>query len=660
MSATGVQWTEHRTPEGRPYWYHSVERRSVWEKPSELKTPRERALEATPWKEYKSGDRSYYVHSVTKQSTWTLPAELKQILDQYPNDGFAAAPPLASSAVASPHVGGNTQSPAFARSPVPSQSPFPAMGQSSPNHHGPAASSTRGAGFNSPNQLHRPGAEPASGSNTPIPNPHTASRAAQSTHATTSGSTEVNFKGDKEAAETAFIQLLRDTHVDVDWTWETTMRTIITNPLYKALKTIAERKAAFNKHIEALRRQRATEAATRMEVLKPAFRKLLDEDARIKSYSSFATAQKYLSATSVWKQAQSEQEAREAFEAVMREKQQAEREQEDKVKARNREMLMALLKTFEADVFTRWRDAHRTIVESQEYTSDALLPRMDVSEMLSVFEELIRGIEKEADAAQRAEVEAKRRKERQNRDAFKSLLRKLADEGKIAARSTWGEIFPLIRDDVSLLRVAGQAGSTPLELFYDFVDSLDQELERQTADALQHISKTGHTVTPTTTWSEFLEWTTGVNVPVATLEQIHRELVSYLEAEQERAAVEARKKLERKFRHQIEDLRYAFKKVDPPLRLQADWDEVKQKMHDTHEWKQAEKQDERVPKWAWEKFVRRQKQKLLDSAESVDAKKRKDAPDTPNHDKLTFEETLTKRLRRDADEDHSEPEEGEV
>lgn len=70
-------WTEHRNAQGRVYWYHQAEKRSVWEKPSELKTAKERAIDSTPWKEYQSGERKYYVHSVTKESSWSLPKELK-------------------------------------------------------------------------------------------------------------------------------------------------------------------------------------------------------------------------------------------------------------------------------------------------------------------------------------------------------------------------------------------------------------------------------------------------------------------------------------------------------------------------------------------------------------------------------------------------------
>jgi pre-mRNA-processing factor 40 len=50
-----------------------------------------------------------------------------------------------------------------------------------------------------------------------------------------------------EEGEKAFFHLLRKAGVDANWTWDQTMRTIITDPLYKALNTLAEKKAAWQK-----------------------------------------------------------------------------------------------------------------------------------------------------------------------------------------------------------------------------------------------------------------------------------------------------------------------------------------------------------------------------------------------------------------------------
>lgn len=69
-------WQEYKNTEGRPYWSHAITKQSVWEKPDELKTPFERAIGRTQWKQYTSKGRNYYVHSGTKETKWDMPDEL--------------------------------------------------------------------------------------------------------------------------------------------------------------------------------------------------------------------------------------------------------------------------------------------------------------------------------------------------------------------------------------------------------------------------------------------------------------------------------------------------------------------------------------------------------------------------------------------------------
>jgi pre-mRNA-processing factor 40 len=66
-------WTKNLSPDGRPFWNHSVTKQSVWEKPSELKTAAELEMENTPWKEYEAGGRPYWVHKETQETTWQTP-----------------------------------------------------------------------------------------------------------------------------------------------------------------------------------------------------------------------------------------------------------------------------------------------------------------------------------------------------------------------------------------------------------------------------------------------------------------------------------------------------------------------------------------------------------------------------------------------------------
>lgn len=665
-AAAGHPWTEHKTAQGRVYWYHAIEKISVWEKPAELKTARERALDSTPWKEYKSGDKSYYVHSVTKQSTWTLPHELKQVLDQYPEDGpstpASAVGVQSPRTIGSPHVAGSPAHTGGAMSPTGS---FVPMQSSSSPAFGPNAATGSGT-------PHNPSSGTSNSARLPVRPAHHSSVA------------DVDFRGDKEAAEAAFIQLLENTHVDVDWTWEATMRAIITDPLYKALKSIAERKAAFAKYIDALKQKRAEEALVRQEKLKPLFKQAMSSDTRIKSYSSFATVQKYLSEnTALWKQVHSVDEAKRLFEIIVRENQLEEQEKEKEIRSRNRVLLLSLLKTFEADVYTRWRDAHRTITESQEYADDPHLKTMDVSDMLMVFADLMRDIERDAEEAKKREVILRKRAERKNREEYKALLQELRSQGKIHARSTWGQVFALIKDEGRFLRIVGQPGSSPVDLLYDVVDEVDLELAKQTSLIMDHITGRGQKLTSRTTVEEFNEWVKDIDIPQDALQQIYSAQIIMLKEEEDFQALEERRKLERKYRHQIEDLRYAFKKVEPPLDLDADYDSIAESIHHLPEYKDAIASDEQIPRWAWSKFVRRQKEKefekmsyhrssitphhYVDADDSLAARKRKSYPERRDlRDTHLSTRTPTtadnidtqKRVRRT--DDDSEPEEGEV
>lgn len=40
-----TEWTEHKSPDGRTYYYNNVTKQSLWEKPDELKTIAEVSLD---------------------------------------------------------------------------------------------------------------------------------------------------------------------------------------------------------------------------------------------------------------------------------------------------------------------------------------------------------------------------------------------------------------------------------------------------------------------------------------------------------------------------------------------------------------------------------------------------------------------------------------
>lgn len=55
--------------------------------------------------------------------------------------------------------------------------------------------------------------------------------------------------------------------------------------------------------------------------------------------------------------------------------------------------------------------------------------------------------------------------------------------GQIKARTKWKEVYPTFASDSRYLDILGNPGSNPLELFWDLVDGLDQQLDAKIAVA---------------------------------------------------------------------------------------------------------------------------------------------------------------------------------
>lgn len=89
----------------------------------------------------------------------------------------------------------------------------------------------------------------------------------------------------QDEAEAAFIKLLRRSGVGADWTWEQTMRAVIKEPQYRALKDPRDRKAAFEKFTVELRAQEVEKAKDRMTKLRQDFSTMLKSHPEIKYYT---------------------------------------------------------------------------------------------------------------------------------------------------------------------------------------------------------------------------------------------------------------------------------------------------------------------------------------------------------------------------------------
>lgn len=94
----------------------------------------------------------------------------------------------------------------------------------------------------------------------------------------------------KQEAKNAFKALLESVSVQSDWTWEQAMREIINDRRYGALKTLGERKQAFNEYLGQRKKLEAEERRMRQKKAREEFRKMLEECKELTSSIKWSKA----------------------------------------------------------------------------------------------------------------------------------------------------------------------------------------------------------------------------------------------------------------------------------------------------------------------------------------------------------------------------------
>ncbi|KAH8107472.1 hypothetical protein DFH11DRAFT_1748020 [Phellopilus nigrolimitatus] len=386
--------------------------------------------------------------------------------------------------------------------------------------------------------------------------------------------------------EKAFTQLLRRAGIDTSWKWDQTIRATITDPLYKALNTLSEKKKCWQKG-----------------------------NPNVFHYSTFQSADRLFAQHPIWQQAKIESERKMIFEEYVAELKQREVQESRAVRARSVGKVVALFKELNVDVLTRWRTAYSALRDSDAWATDPELQRLPSLDVLLAFEDYARVQEREFEDCMRRETVEKACRDRKGRGAFKSLLRELVDVGRIRAKSKWKDVYPDFGDDERYLGLLGIPGSNPLEPFWDVVDSLDQKLDAKVTVVEEAIRKSNEQAEqsfefgPNTTEEEFFAAVAAAQMHHEDSQSpdkddlnviydfMHSDLVKRLESERRRA--------ERKQRHMQDDFRYALKKLSDPIDVNASYDNAIPLMENLPEYKALEDEGRRA---AFNKFIKRQKE----------------------------------------------------
>ena len=423
-----------------------------------------------------------------------------------------------------------------------------------------------------------------------------------------------------EEGEAAFIKLLRRSNVQPDWTWEQTMRATIKDPQYRALKDPKDRKAAFEKYAVEVRLQEKDKAKERLAKLRTDFGTMLRSHPEIKHYTRWKTARPIIEGETIFRSTNDDTERRQLFEEYITELKKVTVEREAVTRKSAMDELVNILKGLDLEPYTRWATAHEIIQANDRFQGDEKFKTLSKSDILTAFENHIKSLERTFNDERQREKTFKARRERQNRDHFLALIQELKAAGKIKAGTKWMDILPSIEADQRYTAVLGQAGSTPLDLFWDVVEEEERALRLLRNEACDVLEDKCYEITPKTTFSEFLNVMTSdrrtESIAHDTLSLIFDRLLEKVLRRNE----ENKYASERQQRRLVDALRSRIKHLDnPPVAPNSSWESVRTQVAHLEEFQAIESEDLR--RQAFDKVVRRLKEKG-DDAEKEREKKR--------------------------------------
>ncbi|KAM6543363.1 hypothetical protein CsatB_007810 [Cannabis sativa] len=690
-------WQEHSSTDGRRYYYNRRTKQSVWDKPLELMTPLERADASTVWKEYSSPDgRKYYYNKVTKQSKWTIPEELKLARELAEKEGshgsqletsiISHGSAAAASAETPPPVTPVALTTSFALtgialSPV-AVTPVASLPNSSVDVSGSSATPTSQSTVTGSVGVHPPMVTAVS--STPVISRSTGvssfltnanatsmstyeNQASQDIASSVDGASMQDIEDAKKGmavagkinvtpmeeklvdeeplvyaskleAKNAFKSLLESTNVQSDWTWEQTMREIVNDKRYGALRTLGERKQAFNEYLGQRKKLEAEEKRTRQKKAREEFTKMLEESKELTSSTRWSKAVTMFENDERFKAVDRARDKEDLFESYIVELERKEKEQAAEEHRQNVAEYRRFLESCEfIKVNSQWRKVQDRLEDDERYLCLEKLDR------LLIFQDYIRDLEKEEEEQKKIQKDHLRRVERKNRDEFRKLMEEHIVTGILTARTYWRDYCLKVKDLSQYQAIASNtSGSTPKDLFEDVIDELEKHYHEDKA-RVKDVLKLGKvSFAATWTFDDFKE---------AVLEEIGSPLVSDINLKLvfEDLIDRAKEKEEKetKKRQRLADdftkLLYTFKEITST----STWEDCKQLFEESQEYRSIG--EESLTREIFEEYITHLLEKAKEKERKRDEEKAKKEKDKDDKEKRKEKE----RKEKDRDKEKS-------
>ncbi|KAM9709775.1 pre-mRNA-processing factor 40 homolog A [Menidia menidia] len=551
-------WTEHKSLDGKTYYYNTETKQSTWEKPEDLKSPAEQMLSKCPWKEYKSDTgKPYYYNSQTKESRWTKPKELEDLeaMIKAEENGTADTAAAAQAVQADITAAMATVMEVETKAAV--------VSEEQPSQATPHQTA----------EVKAADAPVVSSESTVV------TESTPSVEVTKEEPLEFQKKvykwNTKEEAKQAFKELLKEKGVSSNSSWEQAMKLIINDPRYSALPKLSEKKQAFNAYKVQTEKEEKEEARIKYKESKETFQRYLENHDKMTSTTRYKKAEQMFCELEVWS-CVPERDRLEIYEDVLFYLAKKEKEQAKQLRKRNWEALKNILDNMANVTYrTTWSEAQQYLLDNPTFAEDEELQNMDKEDALICFEEHIRALEKEEEEEKQKTLLRERRRQRKNRESFQKFLDELHDHGQLHSMSAWMEMYPTLSSDMRFANMLGQPGSTPLDLFKFYVEDLKARYHDEKRIIKDILKDKGFLVEVNTSFDDFGSVISSdkraTTLDAGNIKLAFNSLLEKAEArEREREKEEARKmkRKEAAFKNML-------KQATPPLEPEASWEGVR-------------------------------------------------------------------------------------
>jgi len=294
----------------------------------------------------------------------------------------------------------------------------------------------------------------------------------------------------------AFKELLEEKGVRGMMKWEEALRLIQEDRRFNALPRAGERKQVFAEYLaQTKKREKEEERAKKMRA-KDEFVEALADWKELTLQTRYKDAAEHLYDREFFKLIE-EDERDELFQDFMDEHEKKTKEERRK---QRKDYVEKIKQIYEDDkdisVLSRFRDVQGHLRENECWRWLSKL------EALTSWEEWVADTEKKELEERR---KTKYRKERQIRDAFRDLLQTYQYDGKIRMDTQWGELVRArdLTDDRRYQDMIGLSGSTPHDLFDDFIEDMNEKYKSDRAQIKKWAKAKGLVVTSTMTYDAF-------------------------------------------------------------------------------------------------------------------------------------------------------------